>query len=399
MFRATKQNDHSSLYAIRVSMRVFEKLCTVLVFEGGLKKTKNVEVEEMVVMFLHTMGQHIKNRILQQRFGRSGSSHDGRVLRDAVTRPNGLKVPKVMPRKRKAQQKEDNDDEKGRPYFSWNDDLDQLLVRSMMTLVESRKIDEKGKFVPGAYVILEEMMEQAQPGCGVKADPNIMSRVKTLKQKFLAVQELRGLREQNHPHCAKLNKVAFPCYDALEFVYGKTRATGASSAGLEELRQKAPCPEIEVSNNLLLGWDKISVYQTTEPSGVRNEEAEFVAVDDDVPPVTPTDKAQQSDAASRPKRIRCATKSAPATEEVDELKPILKAAVDNLHAMTSQSDQTITQKDNLYEEVENIEGISADEAVDAAFKLVKDADLLRLFYGMRSAEARKRLIERVLRAP
>ncbi|CAN0919441.1 hypothetical protein LINGRAHAP2_LOCUS31464 [Linum grandiflorum] len=374
----------------------------------------------MVVMFLRTVGHNIKNRILQQRFGRSGSAHDGRVLRDAVTRPNGLKVPKVMPRKRKAQQKEDNDDEKGRPYFSWNDDLDQLLVRSMMTLVESRKIDEKGKFVPGAYVILEEMMEQAQPGCGVKADPNIMSRVKTLKQKFLAVQELRGLSGavwdemlkmviledhvfseyvQNHPHCAKLNKVAFPCYDALEFVYGKTRATGASSVGLEELRQKAPCPEIEVSNNLLLGWDKTFVYQTTEPSGVRNEEAEFVAVDDDVPPVTPTDKAQQSDAASRPKRVRRATKSAPATEEVDELKPILKAAVDNLHAMTSQSDQTITQKDNLYEEVEKIEGISADEAVDAAFKLVKDADLLRLFYGMRSAEARKRLIERVLRAP
>ncbi|CAN0906782.1 hypothetical protein LINGRAHAP2_LOCUS24440 [Linum grandiflorum] len=36
------------------------------------------------------------------------------------------------------------------------------------------------------------MIERAKPGCGVKTDPNIMSRVKTLKQKFLAVQELRG---------------------------------------------------------------------------------------------------------------------------------------------------------------------------------------------------------------
>ncbi|CAN0837584.1 hypothetical protein LINGRAHAP2_LOCUS1849 [Linum grandiflorum] len=113
----------------------------------------------------------------------------------------------------------------------------------MMTLVESRKIDEKGKFVPGAYMILEDMMEHAQSGCSVKADPNIMSRVKTLKQKFLAIQELRELSGagwdetlkmviledhvfavyvQNHPHCAKFNKVAFPCYDSLEFVYGKT---------------------------------------------------------------------------------------------------------------------------------------------------------------------------------
>ncbi|CAN0837586.1 hypothetical protein LINGRAHAP2_LOCUS1849 [Linum grandiflorum] len=42
-------------------------------------------------------------------------------------------------------------------------------------------------------MILEDMMEHAQSGCSVKADPNIMSRVKTLKQKFLAIQELREL--------------------------------------------------------------------------------------------------------------------------------------------------------------------------------------------------------------
>ncbi|CAN1148839.1 hypothetical protein LINPERHAP2_LOCUS16711 [Linum perenne] len=37
------------------------------------------------------------------------------------------------------------------------------------------------------------MMENESPGCGVKADPNIVSQVKTLKAKFLAMQELRGL--------------------------------------------------------------------------------------------------------------------------------------------------------------------------------------------------------------
>ncbi|CAN1121058.1 hypothetical protein LINPERHAP2_LOCUS553 [Linum perenne] len=37
------------------------------------------------------------------------------------------------------------------------------------------------------------MMEHEKSGCGVKADPNIISRVKTLKAKFLAMQELRGL--------------------------------------------------------------------------------------------------------------------------------------------------------------------------------------------------------------
>ncbi|CAN0837578.1 hypothetical protein LINGRAHAP2_LOCUS1849 [Linum grandiflorum] len=193
------------------------------------------------------------------------------------------------------------------------------------------------------------MMEHAQSGCSVKADPNIMSRVKTLKQKFLAIQELREL----------------------------------SGAGWDETLKM-----------VILEDHVFAVYVQT-----RNEEPQFLAVDDDVPSLTPTDKAQQSDATSRPKRVRRATRSAPVTEEVDELKPILKVVVDNLQSMTGQSDQTNTHKDNLYEEVETIEGMSTDEAVDAAFKLVKDADLLRLFYNMRSAEARKRLIERVLRAP
>ncbi|CAN0899820.1 hypothetical protein LINGRAHAP2_LOCUS20492 [Linum grandiflorum] len=218
-----------------------------------------------------------------------------------------------------------------------------------------------------------------------------MSRVKTLKQKFLAVQELRGLSGegwdetlkmvilddhvfaeyvQNHKHCAKLNKVSFPCYDGLEFVYGKARATGAGAVGLDELREKMSCPTIEVPNNLLLGWEPTQFEQPTELTGMQNEKAEFVAVDDEVPPSTPTDKAQQSNATSRPKK-----------------------------SMTGQSDQTNNLKDNLFEQVEKVEDISADEAVDVAFKIVKDADLLRLFYSMTSAEACKRLIQRVLREP
>ncbi|CAN0885263.1 hypothetical protein LINGRAHAP2_LOCUS15073 [Linum grandiflorum] len=455
MFDATKRNDLYSLHAIRMSMRVFQKLCKELVDISGLKRTNNVEVDEMVVMFLHTLGHNIKNRILQQHFGRSGKTicavihavlisilnmHEIWYKKaEPVTEQSGHAFWKhfknlfmlllwlfsvfcySMPRKKKDEKKKDeNNEEKERPYFSWNDELDQILVNSMMMLVESRKIDPKGKFVAGAYLLLEDMIERAKPGCGVKADPNIMSRVKTLKQKFLAVQELRGLSGagwdetlkmvilddhvfaeyvQNHKHCAKLNKVSFPCYDGLEFVYGKARATGAGAVGLDELREKMPCPAIEVPNNLLLGWEPTQFEQPTEPTGMQNEEAEYVAVDDEVPPPTPTDKAQQSDATSRPKKVRRTTKSAPATDEGDALQLILKAAVDNLQSMTGQSDQTNNLKDNLFEQVEKVEGISADEAVDAAFKIVKDADLLRLFYSMTSVEARKRLIQQVLREP
>ncbi|CAN0899869.1 hypothetical protein LINGRAHAP2_LOCUS20520 [Linum grandiflorum] len=63
----------------------------------------------------------------------------------------------------------------------------------MIKMVEQRKVDEKGKFVAGAYKEIECIMKEAKSGCGVKWDPNIVSRCKTLKSKFLAIQELRGL--------------------------------------------------------------------------------------------------------------------------------------------------------------------------------------------------------------
>ncbi|CAN1243192.1 hypothetical protein LINPERPRIM_LOCUS5588 [Linum perenne] len=53
-------------------MHVFKRLCEVLVAEGGLRKTNKVPLEEMIVMFLWTLGHNIKNRIIQKRFGRSG---------------------------------------------------------------------------------------------------------------------------------------------------------------------------------------------------------------------------------------------------------------------------------------------------------------------------------------
>ncbi|CAN1777738.1 hypothetical protein LINPERHAP1_LOCUS14169 [Linum perenne] len=55
-------------------MDVFQKLCLTLVNEGGLQRTNNVDVDEMVVMFLHTVGHNTKNRILQLHFGRSSKT-------------------------------------------------------------------------------------------------------------------------------------------------------------------------------------------------------------------------------------------------------------------------------------------------------------------------------------
>ncbi|CAN0847146.1 hypothetical protein LINGRAHAP2_LOCUS4818 [Linum grandiflorum] len=65
---ATRTSDRSSIDVIRMSMHVFRRLCGDLQTKGGLKKFKNVEVDEMVAMFLRTVGNNVKNRLLQKRY-------------------------------------------------------------------------------------------------------------------------------------------------------------------------------------------------------------------------------------------------------------------------------------------------------------------------------------------
>ena len=74
VLKATKVSNRSSIDVIRMSMHVFNRLCDELVVNGGLKRIRNVEVDEMVVMFLYTMGHNVKNRILQKEFARSGKT-------------------------------------------------------------------------------------------------------------------------------------------------------------------------------------------------------------------------------------------------------------------------------------------------------------------------------------
>ncbi|CAN1840353.1 hypothetical protein LINPERHAP1_LOCUS36035 [Linum perenne] len=71
---ATKFSDRSSLDTIRMDRALFVKLCKKLVEEGVLQRTPTVSIEEMVVMFLYTLGHNVKNRIVQKKFGRSGKT-------------------------------------------------------------------------------------------------------------------------------------------------------------------------------------------------------------------------------------------------------------------------------------------------------------------------------------
>ncbi|CAN0903383.1 hypothetical protein LINGRAHAP2_LOCUS22523 [Linum grandiflorum] len=393
--KATKDSDRSSVDIIRMTKYVFERLCADLVAEGGLRKVRNVEVDEMVVMFLWTVGHNIKNRILQKKF----ASVFMQLLLSGMAR----------------KKKEVQTEESGREYFTWTDELDQLLVNCMHTLVDLKKVDDKGKFVTDAYKDLERMMEAEMPGCGVKADPNILSRCKLLKKQFLAVQELKGLSGSGwdevkkmvvmddivyayyvakHTHCAKLNRVPFPLYDGLDIVFGKGRATGSKVVGMEELRK--PCPQIELPSNLMLGWTPGSANaEPTLDGKAPEEEANFVDLDDEVPPTTPSDRGNQSDATSQQKKRRRTSRAADNGDD-DELKPLFKETVQTLKSLVEDSVNQKTQRAKLVQEIDKILGLTRAQAVKAGYLLAGDNQRMGVFFDLKWDEERKEWIEVVL---
>ncbi|KAL0454869.1 UNVERIFIED_CONTAM: hypothetical protein Slati_0826100 [Sesamum latifolium] len=135
----------SCLNNLRMSIDAFCRLCYLLEQLGGLKDMRNVPIREQVAIFFSILAHHTKNRVVKYNFkhtGRTiikwrwfkqdclgaldgtyihvkvaevdkgryrnrkgdisvnvlvkGSAADSRVLRDAINRPNGLKVPTGM---------------------------------------------------------------------------------------------------------------------------------------------------------------------------------------------------------------------------------------------------------------------------------------------------------------
>ncbi|CAN1128151.1 hypothetical protein LINPERHAP2_LOCUS4447 [Linum perenne] len=220
--------------------------------------------------------------------GWEGSAHDGRVLRDALARPNGLKVPEVEMVKRA---RDNGKDDQARDYFPWNDKMDDAFISCLRDLVKEGHI-ENGSCKQGVFKEIENMMELKIKGCGVKALPHVRSRLTHFKKKFGAMHMMRsesgfGWNEAkqcievdddvfkeyvkvtlfyvlfsvfcsagvvvrwvwlavslgfgwnvdgiwSHPSCAKMNNKPFPHYDDLLFIFGKNRATGSEAMGANE---------------------------------------------------------------------------------------------------------------------------------------------------------------------
>lgn len=101
MWSMVYQSDVTSVVNIRMNRRAFTRLCELLETRGGLRNSKHMLVDEQVAMFLHTLAHNEKNRIIVNRFQRSGEtiSRYFKIVLDAVCRlhKDFYKIPVRVP--------------------------------------------------------------------------------------------------------------------------------------------------------------------------------------------------------------------------------------------------------------------------------------------------------------
>ena len=74
MRRMVYESDTTSVVNVRMNRYAFTTLCEILETRGGLSCSKHMQVDEQVAMFLHTLAHNEKNRIIVNRFQRSGET-------------------------------------------------------------------------------------------------------------------------------------------------------------------------------------------------------------------------------------------------------------------------------------------------------------------------------------
>lgn len=93
------ESDLACIENTCMDRRTFSILCQHLRTIGGLKGTKNMDVEEMVAIFLHIISHDVKNRIIRRQFARSGEtiSRQFNVVLNGILHLHGVLLKKPEP--------------------------------------------------------------------------------------------------------------------------------------------------------------------------------------------------------------------------------------------------------------------------------------------------------------
>ncbi|KAJ9538116.1 hypothetical protein OSB04_030849 [Centaurea solstitialis] len=395
LHRHVYENDTMAISQIRMSRRCFRKLCHMLETFGGLKPSRNMNIDEQVAIFLHILAHNVKNRVIICRFRRSGerisrhfarvcnatirfhtrllkkpepvpdkstdprwkwfknclgaldgtyikclvpveekpryrtrkndiatyvlgcsqdmqfiyvltgwegSAADGRVLRDALLRPNGLKVPRPEMEVDPFDEEGDNDEGNGdlgyedvdnismtsqiRHYRNWSPNEESKLVDALLNMTNTGTFKADNAFKTGYLQYLEQALKVSLPNSGLLANPHISSKLKTMKKDWQCVYDMVNDSNtsgfgydperkcvtaedpvweaylQVHKDASRWKNRSFPHYEDLCIVFGKDRARGNRARDFVEMEKEVNVEETQESYDDLLDSDNAASRNT-----------------------------------------------------------------------------------------------------------------------------------------
>ncbi|KAE8730112.1 TMV resistance protein N-like [Hibiscus syriacus] len=178
------------------------------------------------------------------------SAADDRVLRDALLRPHGLKVPRPS----MASQ--------NRNYRPWTSNEEAKLVEALVNLTTAGGFKADNGFKSGYLQHLEQALELSVPNSGILGNPHIASKIKTIKRDWQCVYDMvNGSNTsgfgydpekqfvtaeepvweaylQVHKETSRWRNKTFPYYEDLCIVFGKDRAQGNRAKDFVEMEQE-----------------------------------------------------------------------------------------------------------------------------------------------------------------
>ncbi|XP_015893075.2 uncharacterized protein LOC107427220 [Ziziphus jujuba] len=196
--------------------------------------------------------------------GWEGSASDSIVLQDAITRPNGFKVPTGM-------DIEQNTQLKG-TRRSWNKIEEEALLTILEDVVSRGGKCDNGSFKPGTINQIEKALQESCPNSGLKATPHIDSKMRKWKKYYGLICDMMnrsGFVWNDVRKCIEVdseeawltyvqhNKDArgwrgkpFPIFDRLANILGKDRATGRGAETPVEMAKELDREEENMKENM-----------------------------------------------------------------------------------------------------------------------------------------------------
>ncbi|KAK0571848.1 hypothetical protein LWI29_000578 [Acer saccharum] len=218
--------------------------------------------------------------------GWEGSASDSRVLRDALSRPTGLKVPTGMD---VGGISEVNEQERRGGRRVWTKEEEDALLSILDEIVANGGRADCGSFKSGTVKNIETRMACAIPNCGLKAVPHIESKLKFWKKQYGIVYDMlntsgfgwNDVRKcievdsdeawksyvQHHKQAEGFRGKHFPLYERLANIFGKDRANGKAAQTPDQ--QAADFDEGDNSGN------EFEIPESFSPMSMNQSQSDF----------------------------------------------------------------------------------------------------------------------------